>query len=223
MEPTILSFIVNAGPLVKLVMSVLFMASVVSWTVIMRRYRFFKQLEQALRAFDKCFAGGSDPVKMYTSLRGRKNGLCGVEKIFYTGFQEFLLARKRATVNGGLEAPSVSADRAMSIVVDREVLELQKGLPILATIGSVSPYVGLFGTVWGIMTSFRSLSGLQQATIAMVAPGISEALIATAIGLFAAIPAVVAYNRFSVSAERMAELYSIYQAEVSKLLHQQGG
>ena len=219
-QPSLLSFITNAGPLVKSVMTLLWLASLVSWTVIFRRMRFFRKINRGLRRFDLKFNNGKDIVRFYASLSERADRLFGIERIFYAGFKEFMLYRKQHhSVN--MEQAALEADRAMEIALNRELIDAQCELPILATIGSVSPYVGLFGTVWGIMTSFRSLSGLQQASIAMVAPGISEALIATAIGLFAAIPAVIGFNRYTTALERTSEWYDIYRAEISKLLHQQ--
>lgn len=212
----------DAGPLVKVVMGLLLGASIFSWTIILQRLRYFKKRRQKIINFNKAFSG-EDLVKLYSTLQTRTAHLTGIEKIFFNGFREFLLAKKRQNIepNLAIEPPAIIAERVIEITIDQELLKLNRDLSTLATIGSVSPYVGLFGTVWGIMTSFRALSGLQQASIAMVAPGISEALIATAIGLFAAIPAVIMYNYFVNQAAEIADIYSITKQRMVHFFHQQ--
>lgn len=217
-EPSLWSFIANAGPVVKLVLLLLFCASLISWTMIFQRGKFLRSAQGAIKNFEEQFWSGQDLRKMYQELHKRRNDLSGLEHIFYAGFSEFIKLSKQGV------APEVTLEgvqRVMRVALAREMDELERHLPFLATVGSTSPYVGLFGTVWGIMTSFRSLGGVEQATIAMVAPGISEALIATAMGLFAAIPAVIAYNRFAASVERIANNYATFQEEFSSILHRQ--
>jgi biopolymer transport protein TolQ len=218
-NPTIWSFIANAGPIVKMVMMLLLAASVWSWTIIFQRFFFLKDAKLAVNKFEEEFWSGKDLNKIYNELRARKDNLHGLEYIFYAGFSEYFHFKKQGSTKEGdiIEG----AERAMKIALARENALLEQHLPFLATVGSTSPYVGLFGTVWGIMTSFRALGGVQQATIAMVAPGISEALIATAMGLFAAIPAVIAYNRYSSEVEKLVNLYDTFREEFSSILHRQ--
>lgn len=217
-EPTLWSFIANAGLVVKLVMLLLFLASIASWTFIFQRSLFLKQAKQTFKNFEDRFWSGGDLGKLYNELNHRQEELTGVENIFYAGFKEFTrLSAQHVDTKTLIEA----CQRTMRVAHAREQEKLEQHLAFLATVGSTSPYVGLFGTVWGIMTSFRALGAVQQATISMVAPGISEALIATAMGLFAAIPAVIAYNRYSTEAERLANHYETFQEEFSSILHRQ--
>ena len=217
-EPSLWSFIANAGPLVKVVMLILLAASVYSWTIIFQRMLFFQEVSLSIKKFEQDFWSGHDLAKLYQDLSSRKNNLHGLELIFYAGFGEYIklnrqVAPKDATIN--------AIERVMQVTLAKEIAKLEQNLPFLATIGSTSPYVGLFGTVWGIMTSFRALGGAQQATMAMVAPGISEALIATAMGLFAAIPAVVAYNRYASQVEKFANIYDNFTQEFASILYRQ--
>jgi biopolymer transport protein TolQ len=215
-EPSLWSFIVNAGPVVKAVLCILFCASVVSWALIIQKILLFRATFGAMNQFEQTFWSGTDLNKMYQQI-SQNNAVSGLAAIFCAGFKEF----RRLADNPRHAASDVvieGARRAMRIVHAREIARLEQHLPFLATVGSISPYVGLFGTVWGIMTSFRALGAVQQASIAMVAPGISEALIATAVGLFAAIPAVVAYNRFSYSLERSIQQSEVFQEELTSLL-----
>ena len=215
-EPSLWSFVANAGLVVKIVLLLLFLASIVSWTMIFQRGMFLRDAHRSIAVFEKRFWSGLDLAKFYQELQRRRNDLSGLEHIFYSGFDEFnRLSKQSANSDVILDG----AQRAMRIALAREMDELEKHLPFLATVGSTSPYIGLFGTVWGIMTSFRSLGSVQQATISMVAPGISEALIATAMGLFAAIPAVIAYNRYASDMERIANNYATFQEEFSNVLH----
>lgn len=218
-EPSLWSFVANAGPVVKVVMFLLLAASVWSWTIIFQRFFFLKDAQLAIKKFEKKFWSGVDLNKFYIELNSHHEDLRGLEHIFYAGFSEFLRLKKQA----GISADSIldGAQRSMRIALAREIALLEQHLSFLATVGSTSPYVGLFGTVWGIMTSFRALSAVQQATMAMVAPGISEALIATAMGLFAAIPAVIAYNRYASEVEKLSNLYDTFREEFSSILHRQ--
>lgn len=218
-EPTLWSFVSNASGVVKVVMSLLALASVASWTFIFQRGLFLKQAKQDYKKFENQFWSGTDLSKVYAELQRGQNDLSGVESIFFAGFKEF----SRLSQQSHVDAKTVveGAERAMRVAQAREQDKLEQHLPFLATVGSTSPYVGLFGTVWGIMTSFQALGAVQQATISMVAPGISEALIATAMGLFAAIPAVIAYNRYTTDAERLSHYYDTFMDEFSNLLHRQ--
>lgn len=207
-EPSLWSFISNASPVVKFVMLILLLASITSWTIILQRVMYFKQLRKAARLFEDYFWSGTNLSKLYDESSNQSNAF-GLERIFLAGFKDF--QRNRAST--GLD----STQRAMRVATTQETTRLEKHLGFLATVGSTSPYVGLFGTVWGIMSAFRALGVANQATIAMVAPGIAEALIATAIGLFAAIPAVIAYNRLSNSADHIATTYETFQEELTTL------
>ena len=218
-EPSLWSFVANADLVVKTVMLILVAASIASWTIIFQRIFFFRKLQQITRDFEDVFWGTNDLTKMYTEFNQHQEELQGIELIFHAGFREFTRLRKQPGI-----APEVvleGAQRAMRIAYAHELDQLEQHLSFLATVGSISPYVGLFGTVWGIMTSFHDISKSQSATIAMVAPGISEALIATAMGLFAAIPAVVAYNRFANHAERLSNQYLTFTEEFSNVLYRQ--
>jgi biopolymer transport protein TolQ len=218
-NPSLWSFIANAGPVVKCVMLILVAASVVSWTFIFQRSLFLKATRRAVLAFEDQFWSGKDLSKLYEGLVKRNSELQGLEHIFHAGFREYSRLHQRPGINAEILMEGV--ERAMRVVKAREIDKLEKHLSFLATVGSTSPYVGLFGTVWGIMTSFQGLIGSQQSTIAMVAPGISEALIATAMGLFAAIPAVIGYNRFSYEVERLTNTYDTFQEEFSSILYRQ--
>lgn len=217
--PSLWSFIANAGPVVKIVMLLLLVASVWSWTIIFQRWFFLKAAHLAVKKFEEQFWSGSELNKFYQELSIRSDNLHGLELIFYAGFSEYTRLSKQSTANP--DAIIDSAQRAMRVGLAREIARLEQHLSFLATVGSTSPYVGLFGTVWGIMTSFRALSGAQQATMAMVAPGISEALIATAMGLFSAIPAVIAYNRYASEVEKLINIYDTFKEEFSSILHRQ--
>lgn len=218
-EPSLWSFIANAAPVVKLVMLLLFAASLYSWTIIFQRFFFFQSLRLAMTKFEEHFWSGEDLNQFYLSLRSRQGRLSGLEHLFCAGFSEFFRLKKQPLAKA--EDILIGAERAIEIALARESMVMEQHLPWLATIGSISPYVGLFGTVWGIMSSFRALSSIQQATIAMVAPGISEALIATAMGLFAAIPAVVAYNRYSTAVEQLVGEYGTFKEELLQILRRQ--
>jgi biopolymer transport protein TolQ len=218
-DQTLWIYFANASVVVKIVMLLLLTASLMSWTMIFQRGLFLKNAKVEMVSFEDMFWSGMDLSKLYTELSTKGEAVQGLSSIFLAGFREFIRLRKQ----GGV-APSVILEgiqRAMRIARSREMDKLEQHLSFLATVGSTSPYVGLFGTVWGIMTSFHALGSAQQATIAMVAPGISEALIATAMGLFAAIPAVIAYNRFANEVERLLNQYDTFQEEFSNILYRQ--
>lgn len=217
-EPSLWSFVSNAGPVVKVVLTLLFLASLISWTIIFQRWFFLKSANQNIKDFEQRFWSGGDLGRFFQEISVNKGELHGLEHIFYAGFSEFTRLNKQSNSK---EAIMEGAERAMRVAMARETALLEQHLTFLATVGSISPYVGLFGTVWGIMTSFRSLGSVQQATISMVAPGISEALIATAMGLFAAIPAVIAYNRYSSQVEQIVNYYDTFKEEFSSILHRQ--
>lgn len=217
-DTSILSFFVDAGAVVKTVMVILLLASLLSWTLIFQRGLYLRQLRQGLRQFEDKFWAGTDLSLLFRELNTHQSINQGVATIFHAGFKEFLRLRQ---LNFSPAAILEGSERAMRIADSKEVDHLEQNLSLLATIGSTSPYVGLFGTVWGIMTAFQALGAVQQATVAMVAPGISEALIATAMGLFAAIPAVIAYNRYSYHVERMANQYQSFQEELLGILSRQ--
>lgn len=220
-EPlSLISLIVNASFLVQMVMLLLFIASAVSWMMIIQRGLYQKTALKSFHAFEKEFWSGVDLNQLYRqgNARGGK-AAGGLENIFRAGFKEFTRLRQKGTVDA--DAVMAGTERAMRVALRREEEKLETNLPFLASVASVSPYVGLFGTVWGIMNSFRGLATVHQATLATVAPGISEALVATAMGLFAAIPAVVAYNRFSSRAEALAGNYETFAEEFSSILHRQ--
>ena len=208
----------NASPLVQGVMALLLIISVVSWTMIFQKYRALKKAKQEAIEFENRFWSGSDLTTLYREVNTRED-VEGLESIFKSGFKEFVRLRKQ----GGIDPMAVleGSQRVMRVELSREVDQLETNLPFLATVGSTSPYIGLFGTVWGIMNSFRALGNVNQATLAMVAPGIAEALIATAMGLFAAIPAVVAYNRYSNEVERLIGRYTMFIEEFSTILQRQ--
>ncbi|MDJ0863598.1 MAG: protein TolQ [Gammaproteobacteria bacterium] len=209
----------NASVLVQLVMLLLLVASLVSWTMIFRKRTALKLARRSADEFEERFWSGKDLVSMYNRITSSKYVAAGMEKIFEAGFREFARLRKQS----GIEAAAVldGSQRSMRVALSREIDELELHLSFLATVGSTSPYVGLFGTVWGIMNSFRALGNVNQATLAMVAPGIAEALIATAMGLFAAIPAVIAYNRYSNDVERLINRYDTFMEEFSTVLQRQ--
>lgn len=220
-EPlSIWQLISSASILVQLVMVILFLASVASWMLIVQRGLYQQRAKSALDAFEKQFWSGIDLTQLYRkgSASGRVTSR-GVENIFRAGFKEF--TRLRQQVSTDPDAIMEGTARSMRVALAKEEEKLEAYLPFLASVASVSPYIGLFGTVWGIMNSFRGLANVQQATLATVAPGISEALVATAMGLFAAIPAVLAYNRFSARADSLAGKYETFADEFSSILHRQ--
>lgn len=215
-EPhSILQLILDAGPVVKAIIAMLLLASLASWTIIFRKRRLLSQAESEANRFEGTFWSGGDLGKLYRSIGARNKPPVGMEGIFEAGFGEFTRLRSQSV-------PAVEllegVRRTMRVAQLREIDRLEASLATLATVGSTSPYVGLFGTVWGIMGAFQGLGNAQQATLAMVAPGIAEALIATAAGLFAAIPAVVAYNRYADKMSRLELRYDAFMDEFSTLL-----
>ena len=217
---TILSMIVNASIVVKAVMALLVLASMLSWTYIFMKLFAIRRSRRQADDFEREFWGGSDLVGLYQRAASGRYAASGMERIFESGFKEFLKLKGRS----GADMSSLldGTRRAMKATYQREMDALESHLSFLATVGSVSPYIGLFGTVWGIMNAFRGLANVSQATLANVAPGIAEALIATAIGLFAAIPAVVAYNRYTHDVDRLAVRYESFIEEFSNILQRQG-
>lgn len=214
---SIWSLVVNASVVVQLVMLLLMLASILSWVMIFQRHFFLLRTKRALLAFEERFWSGVDLSTLYREVSQTPNPSCGAENIFRAGLKEYTRLTQQRTVDA--DAVMEGVQRGMRVAMSREEDKLEQHLPFLASVGSVSPYVGLFGTVWGIMNSFRGLANVHQATLASVAPGISEALIATAIGLFAAIPAVIAYNRFSSKAEYLLGNYETFADEFSAVLH----
>ena len=216
---SIASLILGASLLVKLVMLVLLGASVASWTLVFSKRREIQLARRAAQQFEDQFWAAEDLTALFNRLSNQRSRGDGTQRMFEAGFKEFARLRKK----DGLPPDMVleGSQRAMRIALSRELEALESNLPTLATVGSVSPYIGLFGTVWGIMNSFRGLSNAHQATLAMVAPGISEALVATAMGLFAAIPAVIFYNRFASEIDRLSSRYEIFLEEFSAILQRQ--
>ncbi|MEM1243591.1 MAG: protein TolQ [Pseudomonadota bacterium] len=215
-ETALWSYFAQASMVVKLVMLILLAASIWSWTIIFQRSLLLRKTKAALKRFEEAFWSGTNLTKFYADLSQRRKSQFGLAEIFLTGFKAFADASK--TSQETRLKPIETSERMMRVAQTREVEKLESHLSFLATIGSTSPYIGLFGTVWGIMTAFHALGNVQQATIAMVAPGISEALIATAMGLFAAIPAVIFYNRFAQQVNDIANQYELFKDELVDVL-----
>lgn len=213
-QTSILSYFADAGLIVKLVMLILLFSSIISWTLIIQRAIFFKRKKDENSKFTSKFWQSTDLKKLYNSVDANDDRH-GLSAIFHAGFREFLRMRSQGKV---LIEPM---QRVMQIICSKEAEKLEEHLPVFASIGSLAPFVGLFGTVWGIMASFQALGHAQQATIAMVAPGISEALVATALGLFTAIPAVVAYNRYTTKSNWLQNNYDLFQEELIALIEEQ--
>jgi biopolymer transport protein TolQ len=222
-----LALISNASMLVQFVMALLLLVSIMSWTYIFRKMFAIKKARKQTEEFERIFWSGGNLNTLYedaVSMRKQRTGKTGsLERIFEAGMGEFNKAKASYASKGTMDTGAMldGARRAMRAAYQREMDALESHLAFLASVGSVSPYVGLFGTVWGIMNAFRGLANVQQATLASVAPGIAEALIATAIGLFAAIPAVVAYNRYSHDIDRLAIRFESFIEEFSNILHRQ--
>lgn len=214
-----LHLVLNASPLVQLVMATLMLASVISWTMIFDRAKVLRRARNAADDFEQRFWSGVDLGELYRRVDRDNGSSNGMESIFHAGFQEFARLKKNADIEP--MAVVEGARRSMHVALSREMDGLENNLPFLATVGSTSPYVGLFGTVWGIMNSFHALGNVKQATLSLVAPGIAEALIATAMGLFAAIPAVVAYNRYSNEVERLNGRFQDFLDEFTTILQRQ--
>ncbi len=213
------TLIVNASFVVKVVMVLLLVVSFMSWMFIFQKWFAIRRASRQTELFEREFWSGNDLNALYQGAVNNRHTIGSLERIFEAGFREFAKLRGQR----GTEPTDMvdGARRAMRATFQREMDFLERHLSFLASTGSVSPYVGLFGTVWGIMHAFRSLANVQQATLAQVAPGIAEALVATAIGLFAAIPAVVAYNRYSHDIDRLANRFQSFMEEFSNILHRQ--
>lgn len=208
----------HAGLVVKLVMLILLSASVFSWTYILQRASYLKSLNANTAQFEQAFWSGEDLSRLYSE-GGQAVAREGLPAVFNAGFKEFTRFRK---MPGALREDIMeNTQRAMKVAQMREQDRLETHLPFLATVASISPYIGLFGTVWGIMESFHALANVQQATIAMVAPGISEALVATALGLFAAIPAGIAYSRLITEIGRLMNRFDAFEEEFMNILVRQ--
>jgi biopolymer transport protein TolQ len=218
---SLISLMMSASLLVKLVMAVLMIMSLASWWFIFRKAFVLRDMRRKSDEFERTFWSGPDLNQLFqTIVSGRRNA-SSMERIFEAGFREFVKLRRQT----GLSIAVVmdGTRRAMRATFQRELDLLEAHMAFLATVGSVSPYIGLLGTVWGIMNAFRGLANVQQATLAHVAPGIAEALIATAIGLFAAIPAVVAFNYYSREVDRLSIRFETFMEEFSNILQRQGG
>lgn len=215
-DMSLYTLVSNASLPVMLVMAILLITSLVSWWYIFIKFFTLKQADKNALDFEQTFWSGGDLNKLYDSLSESRRKSQGMGSIFEAGFKEYMRLKRQA----GLETSAVmeGSRRAMRATYNREMDELDAHLPFLASVGSVSPYIGLLGTVWGIMNAFLGLANTAQATLSQVAPGIAEALIATAIGLFAAIPAVVAYNRFASSVDRLAVRYESFMEEFTNIL-----
>ena len=218
-DMAILSLIAHASIIVKIVLAILILASMMSWWYIFVKMFAVRRAKKQAEEFEREFWGGSDIVGLYQRASGGQYDPAGMERIFESGFKEYLKLKSRSGSDIG--ALMDGTRRAMKATFQRELDYLEAHLSFLATVGSVSPYIGLFGTVWGIMNSFRSLSNMAQATLAQVAPGMAEALIATAIGLFAAIPAVIAYNKYTAEIDRLANRYESFMEEFTNILQRQ--
>jgi biopolymer transport protein TolQ len=216
---SILELIVNASAVVQFVMGILAFISFMSWYYIFRKWLAVREAKMQTEQFERDFWGGADLNGLYQSAVNNRHGTGSMERIFEAGFREF--AKLRSQKNLDPKDVIDGSRRAMRATYQREIDNIDAHLAFLASAGSVSPYIGLFGTVWGIMHSFRGLSNVGQATLSAVAPGIAEALVATAIGLFAAIPAVVAYNRFSHGIDRLATRFESFMEEFSNILQRQ--
>jgi biopolymer transport protein TolQ len=212
---SIIRLVAEASIPVQMVIAMLVLASLTSWTIIFRKRRVINRARSEADQFENNFWSGGDLAQLYRGIESR-GGATGIASIFEFGFREFARLRQQ----GGVPSDQLleGSRRAMRVAQLKEIDRLEQSLSTLATVGSTSPYVGLFGTVWGIMSSFVAIGNVQQATLAMVAPGIAEALIATAIGLFAAIPAVVAFNRYADEVGRLEVRYDAFMEEFSTIL-----
>ncbi|SCC31303.1 protein TolQ [Gilliamella intestini] len=215
----IIDLFLQAGFLVKCVMLLLLIFSIISWAIIFQRTKILGKAKKQIEQFDNSFWVADDLNVLFDKAKFNKEEIRGTEHIFYSGFKEF---SRLYQINPNMaEAALDGASRSMRLSMNRELDNLELHIPFLGTVGSISPYIGLFGTVWGIMNAFISLGEAKQATLKLVAPGIAEALIATAIGLFAAIPAILAYNRLSLSVSRIEQSYLNFIDEFSAILQRQ--
>jgi biopolymer transport protein TolQ len=213
------TLVLDASPIVQAVVALLMAASVASWAVIFRKGQVIGRSRRQADTFETAFWSGGDLTALYRSIETKGRAGTGLQSIFESGFGEFSRLRQLGTP---IEQLLSGARRAMRVAHLRELDRLEQNLAFLATVGSTSPYVGLFGTVWGIMTAFHNLGNVQQATLAAVAPGIAEALITTAVGLFAAIPAVIAYNRLAEQVSRLELRFDTFVEEFSTILQRHG-
>src|SRR5690554_1439430 len=214
-----LGLFLEASLLVQAVMVLLVAMSILSWALIYQRRKILKAAETEALKFEERFWSGVDLAKLYKEVSAKGNKVQGTEHLFHSGFREF--ARLRQVRSMDPVSVMSGTQRSMRVAHSREMERLETHLSVLATIGSISPYIGLFGTVWGIMNAFIALGSVQQATLQMVAPGIAEALVATAMGLFAAIPAVIAYNKFSTQVELLDNAYVNFAEEFTSILQRQ--
>lgn len=217
-DMSLFSLVTRASLLVQVVMMILLSASVLSWVVIVLKYKVLKLARAEAIRFEDQFWSGINLSDLYQQVKRKNTQRRGIAKIFESGFAEFVRTHKNKT---NPEMMLAGVQRSMKVAVAREEDHLNSHLALLATIGSISPYIGLFGTVWGIMRSFIALGAVEHASLAMVAPGIAEALIATAMGLFAAIPAVIAYNRYAESVDRLSSTYENFAEEFATILQRQ--
>ena len=215
---SVLNLFLDAGLVVKTVMIILLIASLLTWIVIVERYNFYKKIKLINDSFLERFWSGEDLNTLYSELENHEGPLFGSLGVFKSAFKEFLQISKNKEIT---ELDLEGINRCMRVAIASDEEEMNKHLPFLANVGSVSPYIGLLGTVWGIMTSFQGLSDATQATINAVAPGISEALVATAMGLFAAIPAVIAFNKYTSELETMSQSTLIFSEELASIFYKQ--
>lgn len=220
---SIWSLVVEASFVVQMVMLILLLASVTSWVMIANRYLTYAEAKKQGAAFEDAFWSGGDLGRLYQQSQSDDGEHSSQQAVFMSGFREFVKLRKQTGQQAGMDAEAVmeAVQRSMRVAFSREQERLEKHLSFLASVGSTSPYIGLFGTVIGIMNSFRSLAAQSQATLSLVAPGIAEALVATAIGLFAAIPAVLAYNRFAAESDTILKNCSTFADEFTSILHRE--
>jgi len=215
---SVLNLFLEAGMVVKTVMLLLLLASVLTWIVVVERYNFYKKIKDINTRFHKRFWSGEDLNVLYDEIELENIPLYGSLSVFQSAFKEFKQLNPQEVIT---ELDLEGINRCMRVAIAADEEEMNKHLPFLANVGSVSPYVGLLGTVWGIMTSFQGLSDATQATINAVAPGISEALVATAMGLFAAIPAVIAFNKYTSELETMSQSTLIFSEELASIFYKQ--
>lgn len=215
-NPSFFDFIFNASFIVKCVILILFFASIASWTIIIERIRFYKKQWAQTKQFENRFWSGIAIQDLFQAVKHESTETIGLPDVFSSGYETF--TKLKSTGNHTPDNIMDSAQRAMQVVENDIADQLERPLTLLSTIGSMSPYIGLFGTVWGIMTAFQALGTMQQASIAAVAPGISEALITTALGLFAAIPAAIFYNRFTQHVSRLQNRIDTFSTELTNIL-----
>ncbi len=216
------SLIMNASWVAQLVMLSLFVISIMSWVIIGQKWIIISDAEKEVLSFEKRFWSGMDLSQLYRDGSGKQKGntaAIGMENLFRSGFKEFTRLRQQPGIDS--DAVMEGAQRSMRVALAREEKVLERHLPILSTVASVSVYLGLFGTVWGIMNTFVGLANQSQASLAVVAPGIADALLATEMGLFAAIPAAIAYNRYAAKVDSIIHSYMTFTDEFSSILHRQ--